>query len=54
MDPKAPVLEAHAVSTRLQMALHAGAPDISRVIVHMEPFRDDNAQRAMPEGNSRF
>ncbi len=39
MDPSATVGEAHAASKRLQAALHAELPELSRVTVHMEPFR---------------
>ena len=38
MAPKTTVDEAHAASVRLQTALYAGLPELSRVTVHMEPF----------------
>ena len=42
MDPKTTVGEAHAASIRLQAALYAGLPELSRVTVHMEPFHDSS------------
>ena len=42
MDPKATVGEAHAACRRMEAALHAGLPELSRVTVHMEPFHDDH------------
>ena len=43
MDPQATVGAAHAVSMRLQAALHQELPELARVTVHMEPFRETKA-----------
>lgn len=43
MDPDVTVEEAHRAATRLQKRLHEALPDVMRVTVHMEPFREDKA-----------
>ena len=43
-DPRATVEEAHAVATKLQLALRREFPELGRVTVQMEPFREEEGE----------
>ena len=49
MHPDTAVAEAHNASTRLQAALHKRMPELARVIVHMEPFKEEPGPARRPE-----
>ena len=45
MDPDTSVEDTHKAAVRMQKSLHTQLPELDRIIVHMEPFREE-AERA--------
>lgn len=43
MDPDVTVEEAHRTATRLQKRLHEALPDVMRITVHMEPYKESGS-----------